>query len=92
MLDAQRIADGQWVILKYVPKTDPEIKIGRYLAADNLRADTRNHCVPLLDVLEHEADPENVILVLPLLRRVDEPVPASITEFLDLVDQTLEVS
>lgn len=42
-------------------------------------------------MLENEAEPDIVILVFPLLRRVDEPDFASVREVVEFVEQTLEV-
>lgn len=92
LLDAVRVADGKTVVLKYVPRSTPEIEIGKYLASEELKNDPHNHAVPLLDVLEDENDPENAILVFPLLRRLDSPPVRSVREALDFVQQSLEVS
>lgn len=89
MLDAKRISDGTPVFLKAVSKASPEVGIGRYLS---LRNDPRNHAVPILDSLDDPVDPEQVILVMPVLRQIDQPLPASIRECADFLEQTLEVS
>ncbi|KAG8907723.1 hypothetical protein FRB99_002519 [Tulasnella sp. 403] len=89
-LDAERISDGKTVVLKHVPKSSPEAEIGWYLSSEPLKSDPRNHSVPLLDVLEDGNGREKVILVFPILRRVDMPPPASVRELADLVEQTLE--
>lgn len=91
-LDATRVSDGRVVILKHTLSSSPEVAIGRLLMADSLRNDPKNHAIPLLDILEDENDAENVILVLPLLRRLDSPPLASVREFVDLVGQLLQVS
>lgn len=83
LLDAVRISDGRVVVLKYVPRSTPEIELGRHLASEELKSDPNNHAIPLLDVLEDEADPENAILVFPLLRRLDAPPVRSVREALD---------
>lgn len=77
--------------LKHINKSSPEVEIGQYLSSDALRDDPRNHCLPVLDVLEDPKDPEHVILVIPWLRRIDSPEPASVRECVDFVNQTLEV-
>ncbi|KAG8921517.1 hypothetical protein FRC00_008539, partial [Tulasnella sp. 408] len=74
----------------YVPKSSSEIEIGRYLSTEELQNNPRNHALPLLDVLEDPSDPDYAILVLPLVRRIDVPEPASVRESVDLVEQTLE--
>lgn len=91
-MDAQRLSDGQTVFLKHTSKSSPEVEIGQYFSSHELRNDPRNHCLPILEVLRQESDPDNVIIVIPWLRRIDSPDPASVRECIDLVKQTLEVS
>ncbi|KAG8921230.1 hypothetical protein FRC01_000349 [Tulasnella sp. 417] len=76
LLDAQRLSDGKTVYLKYVSKDSPEVEIGQYFYSPELRDDPWNHCLPLLEVLRQDSDPDNVILVIPWLRRIDSPDPA----------------
>ncbi|KAG8990311.1 hypothetical protein FRB94_013490 [Tulasnella sp. JGI-2019a] len=90
LLDAVRVADGRTVLLKRVVRTSSETSIGQFLWSEDLKKDPRNHTCPLLDVLENESEPDHLILVLPNLRRLDEPRPASVRECVDLVEQTLE--
>ncbi|KAG8951308.1 hypothetical protein FRC04_006548 [Tulasnella sp. 424] len=89
-LDAHRVSDGRPVFLKLVSTSSPEIEIGRMLASPALKNDPRNHCVPVLDILVDPVVPDGVILVLPLLRQIDRPAPATIKEFVPLIQQTLE--
>lgn len=89
--DATRISDNKPVYLKYVAKPSAEINIGNLFKDESLAKDPRNHSVPLLEVLEDPSDPMHAILVLPLLRRLDEPRPATVWDAMDLVDQCLEV-
>lgn len=91
MLDAHRVSDGQVVILKTVDlKLFPqEIEIHRHLTA---MEDERNHTVPILDWFQDTSDPALAFAVLPLLREIHHPPPASISECLDFVRQTIEVS
>ncbi|KAG8914066.1 hypothetical protein FRC01_004239 [Tulasnella sp. 417] len=89
-LDAHRVSDGRPVFLKLTLGSSPELGIARILASPTLKDDPRNHCVPLLDILEDPVLPDGVILVLPLLRMIDRPPPATIQEFVSLIDQTLE--
>ncbi|KAG8947766.1 hypothetical protein FRC00_008940, partial [Tulasnella sp. 408] len=89
-MDAQRLSDGKTVCLKHTNKDSPEVEIGQYLSSEELRHDPRNHCLPILEVLRNEDDPEHVILVMPWLRRIDSPQPASVRECVDFVQQTLE--
>lgn len=51
-----------------------------------LRADSRNHCVPLLDILDPEDDDE-VILVETLLRKWNDPEFESMEDAVVFVEQ-----
>ncbi|KIO15972.1 hypothetical protein M407DRAFT_34398 [Tulasnella calospora MUT 4182] len=79
-MDAQQLSDGKTVYLKHTKKDSPEVEIVQYLSSEELRNDPRNHCQPSLDVLRNEDDPEHVILVIPWLRRIDSPEPASVRD------------
>lgn len=80
------------MFLKYVRAASPEVAIERLLASEPYRNDTRNHGLPLLDVVIIPEDPDHVVLVFPLLRKIDDPEPASAREAVDFVHQTLEVN
>ncbi|KAG8921539.1 hypothetical protein FRC01_000196 [Tulasnella sp. 417] len=90
LMDAQRLSDGKTIYLKHTKKDSPEVEIGQYLSSEELRNNPRNHCLPVLEVLRNEDDPEHVLLVMPWLRRIDSPEPASVRECVDFVQQTLE--
>ncbi|KAG8921054.1 hypothetical protein FRC02_000471 [Tulasnella sp. 418] len=90
LLDAKRLEDGTPVMLKRVKSTSPEIPIGRYVSSPELRDIERNHCIPLLDVLEDPLDLHYSILVLPLLRRIELPPVKTVGECADFIRQTLE--
>jgi len=89
-LDATRKSDGKTVWLKKVPKMSPDVLIGQFLWSDDQQGDPRNHSIPLLEVLQDPKDPDNAIMVLPQLRRINMPRPASVRECVALVEQTLE--
>ena len=78
-------------MLKLVPTSSPEVDIGEYLRSEALGRDPRNHAAPILEMLKDPFEPDHTILVTPLLRRVDQPNPASVRECVDFVEQTLEV-
>ncbi|KAG9024139.1 hypothetical protein FRB95_012039 [Tulasnella sp. JGI-2019a] len=90
LLDATRVSDGKVVYLKSTLRSSPEIRIGEFLWSEQLRNDPCNHAIPLLEVLDDPDDSDLVILVIPLLRRLDSPRPASVREVVSLVEQTLE--
>ena len=92
MLDAKRLVDDMPVFLKVVLNSSPELEIGAYMSSPGLRNDSRNHCVPYLDVFPDPLSSAHSIIVLPLLHAIDQPLPESIRECVDFIEQTLEVS
>lgn len=90
LIDATRISDGRKVILKVVGRGDSEVEIIRYLSQDSFLSDERNHCVPLLEVLD-TGKGDSVFLVMPLLRGFDDPEFISLDDAVEFVQQTLEV-
>lgn len=91
--DATRISDGALVLLKQVSVIvhPHEVSIGRYLCSDELRSDPDNHCVPLHDVLKDPSEENTVILVMPLLRKCDDPEFDTIGEVVDFIRQLVNV-
>ncbi|KAI0356687.1 hypothetical protein OH77DRAFT_1589107 [Trametes cingulata] len=90
MIDATRVSDGKLVYLKKVPSASEELEICRYFSSGNLRQHSRNHCVPLLDVLQHPTDPDVSFIVMPFLRPIDDPAFETIEDILDCGEQILE--
>lgn len=89
-MDATRISDGIAVILKVVERSGKELEITRFLSNEQLRTEERNHCVPLLDVLD-PGEGNQVFLVEPLLRTFDDPKFVSVEDGLSFIRQLLEV-
>ncbi|KAI5120179.1 hypothetical protein M0805_002647 [Coniferiporia weirii] len=87
-VDATRVSDGLIVYLKRVEKSSAERVIAQYLTTEGKLRDPRNHCIPILDHFELSEDIE--IMVMPLLRPLDEPPFNSVDEAIDFVRQTLE--
>ncbi|KAF8518174.1 kinase-like domain-containing protein [Gautieria morchelliformis] len=73
VLDARRVEDDVKVILKRAPTTTQEIPIARYLSSEALLSDPRNRAVRILDVIPLPGDDEWALLVMPYLRRFDDP-------------------
>ena len=92
-MDATCISTGEMVALKRVSmsKHPYEKEIGEYFSTGPIAADPRNHCVPIYDVLEVPDRPNEDILVMPLLRRLDEPPFKTVGEVVDFVTQVFEV-
>jgi len=85
-----RIRDNRDVFIKRVPKSSTEGTTIAYLSRPTLRAESSNHTVPLLDIIE--GNDEYDFLVMPLLRFFDDPPfrVMFVDEVLDFVQQSLE--
>ena len=69
-----------------------EVDIGLYFSSEPLVSDSRNHCVPIYEVL-HIPDTKNeVIIVMPLLRKYNDPRIKSVGEAVDFFRQIFEAS
>lgn len=88
--DATRISDQSRVSLKLVhPSEHPfEADIGKYLSS--LPEDVRNHCVPILEILEVPTEEDLVVIVMPLLRSWSSPPLHTVGEVVDLFNQLVE--
>ena len=60
-------------------------------AAEELRAQPNNHCVPVLDEFCDEEDASTTYIVMPFLRHVFNPEPWSVYDGVDIIQQLLEV-
>jgi len=79
------------VVIKRAPSNTPEVAIGQFLSSDALRSNPANHCVPILDSFADPRGSDYVFIVMPVLRRWHDPPFQTIGEFVDFVDQLLEV-
>lgn len=90
-MDAVQIKTQNQVFLKRVRRDSKELAIARYLK-DRIKADENNHCVPILDILEEpEVFGDEVYIVMPCLRPLDDPPFEIVDNIVDLVNQLLEV-
>ncbi|KAJ7140477.1 kinase-like domain-containing protein [Mycena crocata] len=73
VMDAVRVSDNSTVLLKKVKKDQHpyEVEIGSFLTV--LGRSRANHCVPILHTLQPPNEDNLAIIVMPLLRRFDEP-------------------
>lgn len=73
--DAIRISDGKIVALKKVnERVHPhETDIAQLFSVEPLASDPTNHCIPIYEVLRNPNDQEHVLLVMPFLRKFDNP-------------------
>lgn len=69
-----------------------EREIAQYFSTGDLAKDPKNHCVPIYKVLEPSGDPDNIILVMPLLRKFYNPPFYTVGEVVDFLTQIFEVS
>ena len=76
-MDAVRIEDGRRVMLKKVlPEEGPhELLITELFSSPGLKGDSRNHCVPLLDLIDlSQIKPDGrKLMVMPFLRLFKNP-------------------
>ena len=89
--DAKRVSDGKLVLMKRVKLASEEVKIASFLSSEELRRDPRNHCVPILDIIVDDQDPTDCFLVMPFLRRLNDPQFDTVGSILNCVGQLLEV-
>ncbi|KAJ6451664.1 hypothetical protein C8R47DRAFT_998405 [Mycena vitilis] len=92
VMDAIRVEDGAFVLLKKISKRDHpfEVEIGTWLNAESRRSDPENHCVPIYDVLESPLDSDIQFIVMPLLQTYDKPRFDSIGEAIAFFKQIFE--
>jgi len=85
-MDATRWQDGKQVMLKRVPG-GRELEITQFLSSPGLRREDRNHCVPLLDVIELPHTHEQKLMVMPFLRPFNKPRFQTYGEFVTFFTQ-----
>ncbi|KAJ6629433.1 hypothetical protein B0H10DRAFT_1776609 [Mycena sp. CBHHK59/15] len=93
LMDAVRIADNALVMLKHVrSELSPyEADTWSYLSSEQLRADPKNHCIPLLDVLDPPgAKPGDKVLVMKFMHNFVEPYFDTVGEGVDFFQQVFE--
>lgn len=97
LFDGQRVSDGTYVYMKRMSPTESkgfadELQIHRYLNSEPLKSDSRNRCVPILDILPVPGDDAEVILVVPMLRQFYDPKFQTFGEAVAFLTQSFEVS
>jgi hypothetical protein len=91
LVDATRISDGKMVYIKRVQTGDQESTIALMLSSPAMRADSRNHSVPILDHFADEEDPTISYIIMPFLREFYSPPFELVGDVVEFVDQILEV-
>ncbi len=92
-MDATRLRDGKRVLLKKVlPEEGPhELQISRMFSSVEVATNPRNHCVPLLDVIElSPRSGSQKLMVFPLLRPFNRPRIQTFGEFAAFFTQICE--
>lgn len=92
LLDATRKSDGVVVMLKRVIKArNPgEVSLTTLLNSPPLSFDPRNHCTPLLGLLQVPDADDEQIMVLPLLRGYANPRFDTVGEVVDCLRQIFQ--
>jgi hypothetical protein len=94
-MDAVRIEDGRQVMLKKVlPEEGPhELLITQQFTSPGLKEDPKNHCVPLLDLvdLSKTSPAGRKLMVIPFLRPFKNPRFQTYGEFVAFFMQISEV-
>jgi hypothetical protein len=91
-MDAIRLHDGKRVMLKKVlPEEGPyEVQISRFFSSGEVATNSRNHCVPLLEVIQLPTSGQQ-LMVTPFLRPFDNPHFQTFGEFVAFFKQVCEV-
>jgi hypothetical protein len=94
-MDAVRIEDGRQVMIKKVlPEEGPyELLITQLFSSPGLKGDPKNHCVPLLDLVDlSQTSPDGrKLMVIPFLRPFKNPRFQTYGEFVAFFMQISEV-
>jgi hypothetical protein len=92
-MDATRIADGKFVLLKCFQKSvyPYEAEISMFLSSPPLANDPKNHCAPVYEALQVPDDDDKTIIVMPLLRKYRDPRFDTIGEVVEFFTQIFEV-
>src|ERR1700683_595337 len=73
------------------PSVHPhEVDMGIYLSSEPLTSDSKNHCIPILGVLQVPDENDKILLVMPLLRSLDQPPFNTTDEAVGLFSQLFE--
>lgn len=87
------MSDNSLVLLKLIKtKVHPdEVDIGLYFSSEPLASHPKNHCVPIYEVLDLPDSDHEIIIVMPLLRKFNNPRIKSVGEAAEFFRQVFEV-
>lgn len=86
--DATRRSDDFLVSIKSTKNNTEELRIAQYLTDQQ---STRNHCAPVLEIVEDPSQPHLALIFMPHLQPFNEPEFGTIGEVMDFIRQSLEV-
>ena len=91
-MDATCRRDGKHVMLKKIFHDEGlhELIITQLFSSREIARDPRNHCVPLLDIIEIPQNGQK-LMVMPLLRPFNDPHMQTFGEFVAFFTQICEV-
>ena len=69
-----------------------ELNIAQIFSSPGVRGDSRNHCVPVLEILKLPGTFDCKLIVMPLLRPFNDPCFRTYGEFVAFFTQICEVS
>ncbi|KAG6819044.1 hypothetical protein H0H93_016001 [Arthromyces matolae] len=86
--------DGSLVVLKEIKitKSVHEIEVGRLFSSEPLSKNPKNHCVPILEVIDLPAGSQSVFIVMPYLLESKYPPFVTIGELVEHFRQIFEVN
>nr|VWP01567.1 Efflux pump FUB11 (Fusaric acid biosynthesis protein 11) [Ganoderma boninense] len=87
VIDASRLSDEFRVAIKYTDSDTKELHIARYVTDHH---SARNHCVPVLEIMDDPLEPHMSLMVMPYLRPFNDPEFGTIDEAMDFIRQSLE--
>ncbi|KAJ7450715.1 kinase-like domain-containing protein, partial [Mycena galericulata] len=92
IMDAQRVSDGKKVMFKRVSIQDhpDEVRIARLFSSPPHAGNPRNHCIPILEVLQDPLEDDKQILVMPLLITFSRPRFDTVGEVVNCFQQIFE--
>ncbi|KAF7301254.1 Protein kinase domain-containing protein [Mycena indigotica] len=92
IMDAHRIVDNKPVMFKTVRSSvhPDEVEIALMFSSPPLAANPRNHCIPILDVLQDPEDAQKQILVMPRFIEFSVPKFDTVGEVVDCFRQIFE--
>ncbi|KAL6303573.1 hypothetical protein BKA93DRAFT_787874 [Sparassis latifolia] len=92
IMDATRLSDSRVVTLKSISKSihPYETTIAQNFSSQPHSGDPRNHCVPVLEVLQDPQDADIDLIVMPMLRPYNNPRFKTVGEVIDFFGQIFD--